>query len=71
MPRILEIKKIDGHIWARLDVLDEPSPVYVWTEGEAKREWASAIRTFCFALANRYIEDPINGLVEAQDAQPE
>ena len=58
MPRILEMKEIDGAVWARLqiDTTKDEGSVYIWTIDEAKRDRASAIRSFCFDLANQYIE---------------
>ena len=67
MPRILEFKEINGAMWARIDLRgEEPSPVYLWTQSEAKAAKASAIRSFCFDFANQYIEDPNNNLAEPE-----
>jgi len=62
MPRILELKEIDGHIWARIPLTDAETTqsVYVVTSEEMKQREASAIRSFCFDLANRYIEKESN-----------
>lgn len=70
MPRILELKEIDGHLWAKLPTpVEMPSSVHLWTEDETKQAKISAIHDFCFALANQYIEDPTNRLIP--NAQPE
>mgnify|MGYP006935528406 CR=1 FL=1 len=39
MPRILELKEIDGALWARLDVdmANEPPPVGLYTSAEEDR----------------------------------
>lgn len=59
MPRILEMKLIENEVWVKVQ-LDRNTDVlgsfYVWTAEEAKQHAASAIRTFCFELANSYIE---------------
>lgn len=34
MPRIMEMKEIDGAMWARLDLTKEQSPVHLYTDAE-------------------------------------
>ncbi len=38
MPRIAELKEIDGQMWARMDVdlKSADQPVYLWTESEKR-----------------------------------
>lgn len=66
MPRILELKEIDGALWARIGMVEdcpqEDSYIHLWTAKEAKDHKASAIRSFCFTLANAYIEGHLDAL---------
>lgn len=39
MPRILQLEKRDGYVWARLDManfVDQEQPVSLWTANEIK-----------------------------------
>jgi len=64
MPRILKFKQDDDGVWAKIEFdrntdAANPPPVYIWTLAEAKADRAQAIRDFCFALANSYIEEEL------------
>lgn len=36
MPKIAELKEIDGNLWARLDIGFASSPISIYTEHEIK-----------------------------------
>lgn len=38
MPKIAELKKIDGHLWARIPdfLFEQGKTVFLWTESEKK-----------------------------------
>ena len=57
MPRILEIKEISGEVWAKLNLTEQTTPVYIWSLEEAKEAKRRAVVDFCFSLANKYIEE--------------
>jgi hypothetical protein len=47
MPRILELKDIDGELWVRLgEPGDFPSGVALWTPEEQKREKELAVYAY-------------------------
>lgn len=53
MPKIAEIKEIDGHLWVKLDrPKTDEGAIHIWTEFEAKRAIDFAIGAFTEATYN-------------------
>ena len=46
MPRIMQIKEIDGELWARVDIDTDAdvSPIHLWTDQEARDAKDAAVR---------------------------
>lgn len=58
MPRILQLRDLDGAVWAKLDLKNTDSPVRLYTEKEVKQ----LIQDTKFDMLNA-----IAGLVNNQD----
>jgi len=57
MPRILEMKTEGNDIWVRVEQYYLfPSPLYLWTQAEAKEHQKQAIRDFLSDLGDKFIE---------------
>ncbi len=54
MPRILELKEIDGAMWCRLevDLLSEDQPITLWTQSEVRE------------MTNRLLDEAIGAIKE-------
>lgn len=59
MPRILEFRQIDGHIWAKLEIKGDESPFYIHTIEEVNRVRRGAIRNFLYDLGDAFINKEI------------
>jgi hypothetical protein len=49
MPRIAELRHIDGHVWTKLEIHTE-SPITLWTEEEVKQHAHLAVKDFLINL---------------------
>lgn len=52
MPRIAELREIDGQIWVRVDIdlKSEDQPVYLWTESEQSENRNRLLEDACAAI---------------------
>lgn len=54
MPRIAELKEIDGHIWAKLEMNLEEGQVTLWTNEEIRDFKHACVRDFLIDLFQQW-----------------
>jgi len=57
MPKIAEIKEIDGELWARLDITQE-SPIHILTQSEIESVRRDE-RLLCWSEITKMVKDDI------------
>jgi len=50
MPRIAEMREIDGQLWVRVETTEEDGQVTLWTSAEIKEHANCAVRDFLLNL---------------------
>ncbi len=58
MPKIAELREIDGHLWARLEEMTaDQGQVTLWTPDEIRQHSESAVQDFLISLFHDWKRD--------------